>query len=253
MRNWRRNIGHCLLRAAMVGGVLVVSLFPIPAFSQSQSGKASFYPKRATGTLTANGERLHHDSMTCAHRSYPFGTLLRVTNSVNGKQVVVRVNDRGPFRKGRIIDLSWGAAKAIGMISQGIVPVVVEKIREPNIPYKPDDDDIELPKFEFELADIAPTGITPIWQQDEVKIDARKVQRSMRRTVALSARDTMRAKPALPASASVRTVATGRKPASSAAKGQQVAAPAAQPKDVLDHINENPHGAKAYLKREGRK
>ena len=74
--------------------------------AQSQSGKATFYAKRATGARTANGERLHHDSMTCAHRTFPFGTLLQVMNPKNGKSVVVRVNDRGPFVRGRIIDLS---------------------------------------------------------------------------------------------------------------------------------------------------
>ena len=96
-------------------------------FAQTvQKGKATFYSKRATGARTANGERLHHDSLTCAHRTYPFGTLLRVKNPANGKEVVVRVTDRGPFVRGRIIDLSWGAARQIGILRQGIAPVVVE-------------------------------------------------------------------------------------------------------------------------------
>ena len=194
-----------------------------------QSGKASFYAKRATGSRTANGERLHHDSLTCAHRSYPFGTLLRVTNLMNGKQVVVRVNDRGPFRKGRIIDLSWGAARAIGMISQGIAPVTVERIRETNIPYRPENDDPEVPRFEFELADIAPTGITPIWQQ-EVRIDQRKVQHSMRQTVREVAAETT-------------------PPPASTASPNKSNTP--EP-DVLDEINAKPNAAKAYLKREGK-
>ena len=201
-----------------------------------QSGKASFYSKRATGSRTANGERLHHDSLTCAHRSYPFGTLLRVTNVMNGKQVVVRVNDRGPFRKGRIIDLSWGAARAIGMISQGIAPVTVERLRETNIPYRPDADDPDVPRFEFELADIAPTGITPIWQQ-EVRIDQRKVQRSMRRT----ARE-VAAEAAPPPASTVSTVSTASPTSSKTPEP-----------DVLDEINKKPNAAKAYLKREGKK
>ena len=170
--------GIRMLRASFF---ILCSLLFSPAGAQTQSGKASFYSKRATGSRTANGERLHHDSLTCAHRKYPFGTLLRVTNVINGKQVVVRVNDRGPYRKGRIIDLSWGAAKAIGMISQGIVPVTVEKLNETNIPYRIDDD-YELPQFEFELADIDPTGITPIWQE-ELNIDHKEVQRSMHHTI----------------------------------------------------------------------
>ena len=201
-----------------------------------QSGKASFYSKRATGSRTANGERLHHDSLTCAHRSYPFGTLLRVTNVMNGKQVVVRVNDRGPFRKGRIIDLSWGAARAIGMISQGIAPVTVERLRETNIPYRPDADDPDVPRFEFELADITPTGITPIWQQ-EARIDQRKVQRSMRRT----ARE-VAAEAAPPPASTVSTVSTASPTSSKTPEP-----------DVLDEINKKPNAAKAYLKREGKK
>ena len=69
-----------------------------------QKGKASYYPKKFTGRRTASGERLHHDSLTCAHRTYPFGTLLKVTNPANGKHVIVRVTDRGPYVKGRIIE-----------------------------------------------------------------------------------------------------------------------------------------------------
>jgi rare lipoprotein A len=91
-----------------------------------QHGKASYYPKRWTGRHTANGDRLHHDSMTCAHRKHPFGTLLRVTNQKNGRQVIVRVTDRGPFGRGRIIDLSWAAAKELDMLRAGVVPVTVE-------------------------------------------------------------------------------------------------------------------------------
>ena len=132
---------------------MIALLLPLMVAAQTQSGKASYYSKRATGSRTANGERLHHDSLTCAHRSYPFGTILKVTNVLNGKQVFVRVNDRGPFRKGRIIDLSWGAAKAIGMIAQGIASVTVEKLDEINVPFKPEDD--VLPKLELDVADAA--------------------------------------------------------------------------------------------------
>lgn len=68
----------------------------LAVMAQTQRGKASYYSKRATGARTSSGERLHHDSLTCAHRTYPFGTLLRVTNENNGKEVIVRVTDRGP-------------------------------------------------------------------------------------------------------------------------------------------------------------
>ncbi len=91
-----------------------------------QKGIASYYSKRATGRMTSSGERLHHDSLTCAHRTHKFGTLLKVHNPANDSVVIVKVNDRGPFGRGRIIDLSWSAARQIGILRQGIDPVVVE-------------------------------------------------------------------------------------------------------------------------------
>lgn len=93
-----------------------------------QRGIASYYSKRATGAMTASGEKLHHDSMTCAHRTHPFGTVLHVKNPANGREVVVRVTDRGPFGRGRIIDLSWGAAKELGILTQGIAQVEVRPV-----------------------------------------------------------------------------------------------------------------------------
>ena len=151
-----------------------------------QRGKASYYAKKWTGRKTANGEQLHHDSMTCAHRNYAFGTMLLVTNTINGKQVVVRVTDRGPYGRGRLIDLSWGAAKAIGMLASGVVPVTVERISTSTIPYKPEDD-MEVPKLEFDLADIKPAGLLPVWQQDEPQIDHKAVLRDMHNTAKRSA------------------------------------------------------------------
>ena len=74
----------------------------------------------------ANGMRYHKDSMICAHRTHPFGTLLKVTNLKNNKVVVVKVTDRGPFGRGRIIDLSWGAAEKLGFIAAGLTKVKVE-------------------------------------------------------------------------------------------------------------------------------
>jgi rare lipoprotein A len=105
-----------------------------------QTGKASYYTKKWTGRKTSNGDRLHHDSLTCAHRTYPFGTLLQVTNPANGRVVVVKVNDRGPYVRGRIIDLSWGAARDLGILSQGIATVTVEPLVHFQIPMKKDYD-----------------------------------------------------------------------------------------------------------------
>ena len=101
-------------------------LLPSNASAQTTTGTASYYSKRSTGSRTASGERLHHDSLTCAHRTYPFGTRLKVTHQGNGKSVIVRVTDRGPFIRGRIVDLSWGAARELGMLGQGIAKVSVE-------------------------------------------------------------------------------------------------------------------------------
>jgi rare lipoprotein A (peptidoglycan hydrolase) len=99
-----------------------------------QKGTASYYAKSWTGRKTANGDRLHHDSLTCAHRTHKFGTLLKVKHVGNGKEVIVRVNDRGPYGRGRIVDLSWGAAKALGMLQQGVAKVEVEVYDQKNAP-----------------------------------------------------------------------------------------------------------------------
>ncbi len=90
------------------------------------SGKASWYGPGFHGRRTANGEVFNSNDLTAAHRSLPFGTKVRVTNMNNGRSVVVRINDRGPFAGGRIIDLSAGAARSINMINSGVAPVRVE-------------------------------------------------------------------------------------------------------------------------------
>ena len=123
----------------------------VPVGAQTQKGKASFYSKRATGSRTSSGERIHHDSLTCAHRTYPFGTLLRVINERNGKEVIVRVTDRGPHSRGRIIDLSHAAARKLGIIDQGVATVTVQKYHDSNIPYRPEPDD--LPEIDFEVTE----------------------------------------------------------------------------------------------------
>jgi len=96
------------------------------ATGMSFSGIASWYD---IGTRTANGEAFNPDAMTAAHPSLPFGTLVRVT--FRGNSVVVRINDRGPFTGGRIIDLSRGSAQAIGLKSAGIGTVQVEVVQRP--------------------------------------------------------------------------------------------------------------------------
>ncbi|MNP62949.1 RlpA-like protein precursor [compost metagenome] len=93
-----------------------------------ETGKASYYGKRHAGKRTASGERYDPGALTAAHRSLPFGTRVRVTNLDNDRSVVVRINDRGPFVRGRIIDISRRAADAIGMVRSGVAPVRVQSL-----------------------------------------------------------------------------------------------------------------------------
>ena len=94
-----------------------------------QIGKATYYGKKFHGRKTANGETFNMYALTAAHRKLPFGTKVRVTNLANGMSVVVRINDRGPFVKGRIIDLSYAAAKKIGLVQSGVAKVKLEIVK----------------------------------------------------------------------------------------------------------------------------
>ncbi|MGK7941677.1 MAG: septal ring lytic transglycosylase RlpA family protein [Crocosphaera sp.] len=91
-----------------------------------RKGMASWYGPGFHGRLTANGERYNQNGLTAAHKTLPFGTQVRVTNLKNGRSVIVRINDRGPYIHGRVIDLSKGAANVIGLISSGVAPVQLE-------------------------------------------------------------------------------------------------------------------------------
>lgn len=94
-----------------------------------QDGMASWYGGKHHGGPTASGERFDKNAMTAAHRTLPMNTRVRVTSKKNGRSVVVRINDRGPYGKGRIIDLSEEAARRLDMIEAGVVPVRVEVMR----------------------------------------------------------------------------------------------------------------------------
>jgi len=104
----------------------------IPVFSDSQStdtirknGKASYYHDKFQGRVTSNGEQYDKNDFTAAHLTLPFNSIVHVLNKKNGKSVIVRINDRGPFKKSRIIDLSKSAAEKIEMVPLGIVPVKI--------------------------------------------------------------------------------------------------------------------------------
>lgn len=94
-------------------------------------GKASYYGPDFHGKTTANGERFDMYDLTAAHKTLPFNTRLRVTNLDNDRSVTVRVNDRGPYKKGRIVDLSFAAAKVIGLDISGVARVKVEVLAQP--------------------------------------------------------------------------------------------------------------------------
>lgn len=156
---------------------LIFSLFlflltgSIQMASAQQKGKATFYSKRMNGHKTASGERLYNDSLVCAHKTYPFGTLLKVKNPANGKEVVVKVIDRGPYVRGRIIDLSIRAARELGILSQGVAMVEVSVYHDPvGVPYAPDPE--ELPELELEMT--SGESILPQWQDSTVVNQTKK-------------------------------------------------------------------------------
>ena len=111
----------------MIGALLVAVALPawgdVNPRTPGERGEASYYWH---SRKTANGEAFNSEAMTCAHKTLEFNLNVRVTNLRNGHSVVCRINDRGPFTKGRIIDLSRAGARAIGMIESGVAPVEVE-------------------------------------------------------------------------------------------------------------------------------
>ena len=135
MQKFRINtLSKSFFAAAFVGFFMTASAQAAPTV-----GWASFYKH---GVRTANGEAFDPKGLTAAHRTLPFGTLVRVVNVSTGKSVIVRINDRGPFVHSRMIDLSLGAASAVGIVGSGVGKVsmeVVEDIQAANTPCKTKD------------------------------------------------------------------------------------------------------------------
>ena len=98
----------------------------------SQTGVASWYGRQFHGRKTASGETFDMNGLTAAHRSLPLNCYIRVTNKNNGKSVIVKVNDRGPFHGNRVVDLSYGAAKSLGITNAGTASVSIERVDGPN-------------------------------------------------------------------------------------------------------------------------
>jgi peptidoglycan lytic transglycosylase len=131
---WQRPRGAVALLAAAIAlaGLLAASptgrgpQFPDTLPDWVQQGRVSWYGPGFHGRRTANGEIFDSRQLTMAHRSLPLGTIVRVTNLENGRSVVLRVNDRGPYVRGRVADLSQGAAQLLGFEGDGVVPARIE-------------------------------------------------------------------------------------------------------------------------------
>lgn len=113
------------------GARLTLAMASRSAFRRREVGVASWYGGKFHGRTTANGERYNMHGMTAAHRTLQFGTVVRVTNLANRRTVTLRINDRGPFIKNRIIDVSRGAAARLGLLETGVARVRVEVVRSP--------------------------------------------------------------------------------------------------------------------------
>ncbi len=128
----------------------------VTAMAQTQTGIATFYDDKFEGRPTASGEAYSQSKATAAHRSLPFGTMIKVTNLENKKSVIVKVNDRGPFVDSRLIDLSKSAAQALGFVTAGLARVTVEII-DAKVPVKAqevakvDEKQVNFPNELYEL------------------------------------------------------------------------------------------------------
>jgi len=117
----------------IIGTVVIVSVAVFFSFfgPYYETGIASWYGPGFHGNLTANGEVYDMNGISAAHKTLPFGTSVRVIDLETGRSIVVRINDRGPFIEGRIIDLSKGAAEELGMVERGIIQVGLRIVRRP--------------------------------------------------------------------------------------------------------------------------
>ena len=157
---------------------------PIGCFSimaqKTIKGNASYYADKFHGRRTASGELYNKDSMTCAHLKYPFGTILKVRNPRNDRTVYVRVTDRGPYSKGRIIDLSRAAARELDIIRAGFAMVEITPFFPNEVPYRvKEDSPLEIPELDLMYAPPL-TFPEPIWERDSTRVsdELRKITSS---------------------------------------------------------------------------
>lgn len=148
-----------------------------------KDGKATYYSGKLYGRRMSNGEYYHPDSMTCAHRTLPFGTRILVTNPRNGNQVVVRVTDRGPYVRGRVIDLSYAAARELGFLSAGVAYMKLEVVDEDlSLPYynKEKEETLKLQPIEYGMVGVGYEFI-PQWRKADDQ--PRQVQRNVKPSI----------------------------------------------------------------------
>lgn len=143
----------------------VLFFFSLPILAQVQTGKASFYADKFEGVETASGQKYRHNKLTAAHKTLPFGTVVRVTNLENDQSVEVTINDRGPYVEDRIIDLSKEAAERLGFVNKGLADVRLEVVDPGNESVKGqpmrtiDQVTVEEKEFyEFEISRLRPKG-----------------------------------------------------------------------------------------------
>ena len=128
LKQFQKSADRLIMKKMIILSLLVIILPVFGLYAYEEEGIASWYGGKFHGRLTANGETFNTHELTAAHKQLPFNTMVRVTNKTNGKSVQVRINDRGPFIKGRIIDLSKFAFSRIGNLRSGIVDVEIQII-----------------------------------------------------------------------------------------------------------------------------
>lgn len=166
-------IMQIVLIALMLIGVQTVHAKP--------SGMASWYGKYHHGRLTASGERFNMYGLTAAHKTLPFGTIIRVRNKETGESVRVTINDRGPYVRGRVLDLSYGAAKRLGMDRTGVAKIEYKILVRGKQPYQAD----TRTRKQF-IASVNPTTVKPEIKPDRLEllineIDDRQIMLAMAR------------------------------------------------------------------------
>ena len=159
--------------------LFVAVMIPLATSAQKlspQRGNASYYADYLHGRTMSNGERYHRDSMTCAHLHYPLGTMLKVRNITNGREVVVKVTDRGPYSRKFVIDLSRAAARQLDIIDYGWRPVEITPFVPGKVPY------IYKPSREKPVLNLGfsmdEDDLEPYWQEDSIYLARHRLSRT---------------------------------------------------------------------------